>query len=132
MEQYIKRWANHNELLSDMSVKSSVLSPSILTIQDDRYILMQYTWIKDKNWKEIYEGDIIKKDNDWDWVLRVVWYSKYEYVLYEKEQLKSWKRQDWRIFDMSSIIWSTQVYGEVIWNIYENPGILSSTQIKNV
>lgn len=93
----------------------------------DLYI-MQYVWIEDKNWKKIYEWDIIKKDNDCDWVLWVVWYDKYCFVLYEKEKLVRDKRQDWRIFDMSSIIWSVQVYWEVIWNIYENPDILSSKE----
>jgi len=77
----------------------------------DYYILMQYTGLKDKNGKEIYEGDIIEFQE----MKYEVYYSNtsfkvrpYPYPLHELH------RQDGIIY-----------YGcEVIGNIYENPELI--------
>lgn len=78
----------------------------------DRHILMQYTGLKDKNGKEIYEGDIIEaldgRDNNKSYILTVEW---------EQDVCSS----GWTL---SGIGWY-QGELEVIGNIYENPELIN-------
>ncbi len=70
----------------------------------DRFVLMQYTGLKDKNGREIYEGDIVKDESD-GMITVIKWNNEcagFVNVLYVK--------------DSKDI--------EVIGNIYENPELL--------
>ncbi len=76
-----------------------------------RFILMQYTGLKDKNGKEIYEGDIMATPNGHK---GVVTYDECQYILasskgeYENDMFYKVKNHG----------------AEVIGNIYENPELL--------
>ena len=84
----------------------------------NRFVLMQYTGLKDKNGKEIYEGDIIKFSDGFtqnDRVAKVV-FSNGGFVC----QNRSAK------FNIENIDTggATTQYPEIIGNIYENPELI--------
>lgn len=75
-------------------------------------VVMQYTGLKDKNGKEIYEGDLVF-DEDGE---------------YSKTCIIEWSNDNAKFFGIS--VFDDEVYdmdeicGEVIGNIYENPELL--------
>jgi len=71
-------------------------------------ILMQYTGLKDKNNKEIYEGDIFEAG-------RLKGVVKFDDGMFLIEVTKGLN---------SPALWGECRFGEVIGNIYENPELL--------
>ena len=85
-------------------------------VADKEYIeLMQYTGLKDKNDKEIYEGDIIKNDgcDDGD-LISVIIFDRGVFALKDEEDLP--------YVQYPLCEWNECC--EVIGNIYENPELL--------
>jgi len=78
--------------------------------------LMQYTGLKDKNGKEIYEGDIVKGD------LGHVGTVEYNAPSFEVR---------WNDGDCCKIFDAVHGVIEVIGNIYENPNLLTSPSTGN-
>ena len=84
---------------------------SVLTTSGERMedcILEQYTGLKDKNGKEIYEGDIVKYEGD-SGCFGVVEYDAPEFYL--NADVSNWAR----------MIIHGGPYQTVIGNIHENP-----------
>lgn len=88
-------------------------------VEDDRYILMQFTGLHDKNGKEIYEGDIVKWDDRaagddgmvWEGVVR---FKEGAFIAEKQDELIGW------MWNRSSL--------EVIGNIYENPKLFEENE----
>jgi len=92
--------------------------------------LLDYTGLKDKNGKEIYEGDIIKGE------IETLQHIKGR-VYIESEHGRHWgcfiadgpEGKDFGSWDMRQLCWGVDEYTphcEIIGNIYENPDLLSS------
>jgi len=107
----------YNPCLSDFENGSAIeINPAIRFYEG---ILMQYTGLKDKNGKEIYEGDIIKIPNDYDTYGQMAGEER-EIIFGEggfrlKPKWNKNARGLW-LEDVEDLI--------IIGNIYENPGLL--------
>lgn len=88
---------------------SSFITDSYITEMD--YELMQYTGLKDKNGKEIYEGDILK-DIKTEKISQIYWNG-----ITASFKLKGEIGEDNELFDVHG--------SEIIGNIYENPELLN-------
>lgn len=89
---------------------------------NDDYYLEQFTWIKDKNWKEIYEWDIVEwKQAEW-WILESSIDSKV--YICKIDWFMNW----WacRLNDEHCwfTLWSSHM--TVIGNTYENLDLLTN------
>ena len=78
-------------------------------------IFMQYTGLKDKNGKEIYEGYVIKTSKAE--VYGIVEYRGCSFVVHHYNPE----------FNQEIIPEASNIYYEVIGNIYENPELLKNT-----
>jgi len=118
-------WANTNDGLK-MIYLDTFKFDNGLWFQSDEHVdeyeetIMQFTGLKDKNGKEIYEGDILVKDEH-KW--KVIWDNK-------RAAFALWRiSPDKRYFDgRIQAPMAMQEYliceTEVIGNIYENPELL--------
>ena len=81
----------------------------------EHVVLMQYTGLKDKNGKEIYEGDVVKS-----FLFNRVCTIVYEYNAFVVKDLYGSYTRDSHYVRGNTV--------EVIGNIYENPELLEQKQ----
>lgn len=95
---------------SIMSTNPTTLDSGLKSLQNDME-LMQYTGLKDKNGKEIYEGDVLSLDNDsLEETIVLVYFDVDEAA--------------WLVGDGMESLGMAVGESEVIGNIYENPELL--------
>lgn len=109
-----KMWSWHTIETSKVFALDSKLKGNFMVIPNSpEHILLQYTGLKDKNGKEIYEGDIVKfseyysGDHLYKESIGVIEWDQTGYT--EKLWIGYADQPDWC---------------EVIGNIYENPELL--------
>jgi hypothetical protein len=81
--------------------------------------VMQYTGLKDKNGREIYEGDVLQSGNGRLWEVK---FGEYKGVFNSAPQL------GWYVFGDGNTLMLTKYESasdEIIGNIYENPELLT-------
>lgn len=86
----------------------------------DVYFIEQYTGLKDKNGKEIYEGDIIREEIDFNSKMTD---GVFTYVVEWDDDTLCYKLKA----DVESIhdeLWEVNASVKVIGNIHENPELL--------
>lgn len=82
---------------------------------DTDWTVMQYTGIKDKNGREIYEGDIVKAEDIFGSHIKRVGYV---------DSHAAFQLGDLKMFMLNNHSMSVYMNIEVIGNIYENPELL--------
>jgi len=96
-------------LISRMVPLETSAFEAISKIVDSKIILMQYTGLKDKNGKEIYEGDILSHEEESEPECNIVEY-RVDYAAYFCS-----------FFELCDAVSSHEI---VVGNIYENPELL--------
>ena len=76
----------------------------------DRFILMQYTGLKDKNGKEIFEGDIVRK-------------NRKNGIIEWNNDIAGYVWRDSKV-SVTALLKNTYKNCKVIGNIYENPELI--------
>jgi uncharacterized phage protein (TIGR01671 family) len=95
--------------------------PGLLRLNS--FVIMQYTGLKGKNGKEIYEGDILKFAV-YNAIGKVIWDDRYFSWWIKLLHRPSDNAQDISLFDAyTSVGWEDSI--EIIGNIYENSELLA-------
>lgn len=113
---------HHDSEIEEFELNDTLMNDYI-TAYTDEIELMQSTGLRDKNGKEIFEGDIVRTTRFLGRADEIGGFYEYEkdYVGVVKVLEGSW------VIDTGSVavrLWSEIDESEVLGNIYENPELL--------
>ena len=110
-------WAN--DKIIHIHVWDNEINRNKTLYPKDEPILLQFTGLKDKNGKEIYEGDIIKFKND-------LGQERISVVKYEPSWAAFYVEDDEMKYTFDFMIDTSEI--EIIGNFYENKELLKEVQ----
>jgi uncharacterized phage protein (TIGR01671 family) len=91
--------------------------------EGERFILCQYTGLKNYNGKEIYEGDIVRSECFFGWIGVAKYLDKNQSFVFESID------KNYRGSRVS--LGRTEQYVKILGNIYENPEMLEEMSNEN-
>ena len=104
-------------VFDEQIIKATYKNGNVVKEDIKNYVLMQSTGLRDKNGKEIFEGDILKVTNLSSW-LEVVFFNKDKAMFVSKEIKREIEESP--LYDL----FNTDIFEvEIIGNIYTNPGL---------
>ena len=102
-------------VFDEQIIKATYKNGNVVKEDLKNYVLMQSTGMLDKNWREIFEGDILKVTNLSSW-LEVVSFNNNKAMFVSKEIKREIEESP--LYDL----FNTDIFEvEIIGNIYENP-----------
>lgn len=104
-------------VFDEQIIKATYKNGNVVKEDLKNYVLMQSTRLRDKNGKEIFEGDVLKVTNLSSW-LEVVSFNKDKAMFVSKETKR--KVEETPLYDL----FNTDIFEvEIIGNIYTNPDL---------
>jgi uncharacterized phage protein (TIGR01671 family) len=116
----LRAWDNS---LKKIRTSGISINKGVISSEDKDIILMQFTGLKDKNGKEIYEGDIVRVYATHKRLIPIN-FMIFE-VVYEGASFRIVRRGN---YEFLGIVASYPNSLEVLGNIYENPELLEETK----
>ncbi len=120
-------WTEWNKkMMSPEELMESKCMPIGMLMTKSNFIFLQFTGLKDKNGKEIYEGDIIKYIRRWQDSFGEKGEEEIALIEVETYGLRLYLRQDkiWKAGLKNILHIDGVTKCEVVGNIYENPELI--------